>query len=335
MVTTVWILIFIASLLVLVKSADWLLESAERIGLAFGLSPFIVGVLIVGLGTTFPEIVSSFAALIKGVTTLIPANAVGSNITNILLIVGSSAVLGRRLTVTKNLIDLDLPLLAITTSIFVFVAWDGNIYLLESLILVLSYAVYFGYTILYKDDGDVEDYKDVGDILPSREDRREHIVKKGIFSDKYKNVDAKDFIFLFLGIVGLLVGAKYLIDSVIEISLIFNIIPGVIAISAVALGTSLPELLVSTRAAWKKKSEVALGNIFGANVFNVLVVVGLPGLFRTLEVDQQTISIGIPFLITATVLFIFSGISRRIHIWEGLLYIVLYLLFILKLFAVI
>src|SRR3989344_1847947 len=110
-----WIIIFIVSLGALVKGADWLIKSSEKIGLALGLSPFIVGVTIVGVGTSFPELISSFVATMKGVTDVVAANAVGSNIANILLIVGISAIVGRRLVVTKSLIDLDLPLLAIST----------------------------------------------------------------------------------------------------------------------------------------------------------------------------------------------------------------------------
>src|SRR3972149_4194084 len=108
-----WILVFIASMAALVKGADWFLKSAEKIGLAAGLSPFIIGVTIVGIGTSFPELISSLAATFKDATEIVAANVVGSNIANILLIVGFAAVLGRRLVVTKNLIDLDLPLLAI------------------------------------------------------------------------------------------------------------------------------------------------------------------------------------------------------------------------------
>ena len=110
-----WIIVFIISLAVLVKGADWLLGSAEKIGLAAGLSPVIVGVVIVGLGTSFPELISSLVAVFKGVTEIVAANAIGSNIANILLVVGISSVVGGRLAVTKNLIDLDLPLLAIST----------------------------------------------------------------------------------------------------------------------------------------------------------------------------------------------------------------------------
>ena len=111
-----------------------------------------------------------------------------------------------------------------------------------------------------------------------------------------------------------------------------NIATGVIAITAVAVGTSLPELLVSAKAALQEKSEIALGNIFGSNVFNVLVVIGLPGLFRVLPVDSQTFTIGVPTMALATLLFVISGISRRIHMWEGAFYLSVYVLFIAKLF---
>ena len=127
-------------------------------------------------------------------------------------------------------------------------------------------------------------------------------------------------------------GAKYLIDAVIHLSATLNIATGVIGITAVAVGTSLPELLVSIKAALQSKSEVALGNIFGSNVFNALVVIGLPGLFTTLPLDEQTFLIGVPTMALATLLFVISGISRRIHRWEGAFFIALYILFMGKLF---
>ena len=106
------------SLFILVKSADWLIASSEKIGLAVGLSPFIVGVTIVALGTSFPEVVASLAGVFQGVSQIVVANAIGSNIANILLVVGISAIVGKKLVVTKSLIDLDLPLLAIGTVLF-------------------------------------------------------------------------------------------------------------------------------------------------------------------------------------------------------------------------
>ncbi|MDQ5919771.1 MAG: cation:H+ antiporter, partial [Patescibacteria group bacterium] len=145
-----WILVFCVSLAVLVKGADWLIASAERIGLALGLSPFIIGITIVGVGTSFPELVSSLAAVWQGVPEVVAANAIGSNIANILLIVGISALVGKRLVVTKDLIDLDLPLLAISMVLVLGSVWDGVVTLGESLLLLLAYSIYLVYTVVHK-----------------------------------------------------------------------------------------------------------------------------------------------------------------------------------------
>ena len=284
------------------------MASAEKIGLRIGLSPFIVGVTIVAFGTSLPELISGFVAVANGVSEIVVANAVGSNIANILLVVGISAIVGKRLSVSKDLIDLDLPLIALSTAIFLLVAYDGSVTFFESMFLVITYVIYLGFSLIYKDD---EADKKV----------------------KRPKITPNDILMLVIGIIGLSVGARFMVDSIEALSLMLNIGAGIIAISAVAIGTSLPELIVSVKAALRKQSEVALGNIFGSNIFNVLAVVGLPGLFGTLTIDPQTIAIGLPVLLMATILFIISGISRRIHVQEGALFLMLYVIFITKLFG--
>jgi cation:H+ antiporter len=328
-----WIIIFLVSLVAMVKGADWMLAAAEKIGLALGLSSFIVGVVIVGLGTSFPEVISSFAAILQGAPEIVAANVIGSNIANILLVVGLSAVVGGRLAVTKNLIDLDLPLLAISSALFLEIVWDKQIVFAESVLLLVMFVIYLAYTIIHRDtageevDGD-EYEKEPEEHTPTRAERR------GLGEVKERpKVSMRDIVLLVIGLAGLVVGANYLIESVITLSEILNIAPGAISLAAVALGTSLPELLVSVRAAWQKKPEVALGNIFGSNVFNILLVAGLPGLFATLPVDEQTFTLGMPIMLIATVLFILSGISRRIHVYEGAMYVVIYVFFVGRLFG--
>lgn len=306
MIIFFWSIVFIVSLFVLLKSSDWLIDSSGKIGLKVGLSPFIIGVTIVAFGTSLPELVASFVAVSQGITDVVTGNAIGSNVANILLVVGVAAVIGKNLIVTKNLIDLDLPLLAISTGIFFMVAIDGKVVVIESFILLVTYAFYLLYTLKYKEENEAV----------------------------YEKVDitTSDIIKLFAGVVGLALGAKFLIDSIVNISDIFNIATGVIAVTAVAIGTSLPELIVSSKAVLQGKAEVALGNIFGSNIFNILVVVGLPGIFSTLSIDTMTFAIGLPILLMSTVLFVISGISKRIHAQEGWLYLILYIVFIAKLF---
>lgn len=307
-----WIIVFIISLVVLVKSCDWLLDNAEKIGWSLGMSPFLIGVTILAIGTSLPELVSGLFAVFNGVTEIVVANAVGSNVANILLVIGVTVVVARKLHVTKDLIDLDLPLVALSTALLYIVIQDAKVTLIEACILLFAYVSYLVFSFVTKEKEMLKEPEDV----------------------ESKTAGKKEYIFLTIGMIGLAISASYLIKSVIELSTLLNIAPSLISITAVAIGTSLPELLVSIKAALAGKSEAALGNIFGSNIFNVLGVVGIPGLFATLHVDSQTLSIGVPFVILATALFVISGISRKIHIQEGIFYLCLYLLFIGKLFNI-
>ena len=323
-----WILIFILSLALLVKSADWLVESSEKIAIFFKVSPFNIGVTIVAIGTSFPELVTAFASAFKGATEIVVATVIGSNVYNIFLVVGLAAILARRLMVKRSLIDLDLPLLAISTAIFILVALDGEIVWREGLLLLITFLIYLIYTIYERKEqkgpeGIVEVIPGDLEIIPPK--RRE------IEKEKVEKLNYKVFLFLILGVAGLVIGANYTIDSTLQLANILKLAPSVIALIGIAFGTSLPELLVSVRAAWKKKYEIALGNIFGSNVFNILIVIGLPAFVTTVKIDPITLTTGFPFLIAATLLFVISGISGRIHIWEGSLYVLAYIFFCLKL----
>jgi len=321
--------IFVVSLIALVKGADWLLDSAEKIGVHFGLPPFIVGVLITGIGTSLPEFASSIAAIADGAKDIVIANVVGSNIANILLVIGISAVAGRRLIISKNLIDLELPLLAISTVLFLGVASDQFVSHGEGLLLVVAYIIYLTYTLLSR--GPTESFiinkgKEIEAKLEKYQRRMLYIFIKPFFV-------FKDYIFLILGVILLTTGAEYMVKSVIGFSEYFHIAVGVVSITAIAIGTSLPELLVSLRAVRKKKYDVSVGNILGSNAFNTLMIAGIPGAAATLPIDEKTFMVGIPVMAAATLIFVISGISQRIHHWEGMLYIVLYIFFLTKLFV--
>jgi len=341
-----WILVFILSLALLVKSADWLIESSEKIAISLKISPFIIGVTIIAIGTSFPELASAITAVLKGAGEIVTANVIGANITNILLVTGLSAVFARTLIVRRSLIDLDAPLLATTTVLFIFIMWDRKIVFGEGILLLLAFVIYLLYTIFQRREvfitPELAEVLPGGakiQILPSRAERRRlHTLpppsRQGgplEIKEKPSKLNFKVFLFLILGMAGLVVGANYAIESIVKISGLLKISTALIAITVMSWGTTLPELLVSVRAALKKKYEICLGNIFGSNVFNVLVVVGIPALIKPLAVADLTFSIGLPFLVVATLFFIISGISRRIHIWEGAMYLLIYILFIVKL----
>jgi len=307
----IWGGVFVVSLVALVKGADWVLDGAKKIGLALGMSPFVIGVLILGFGTSAPELVSSIAGVLSGAPEIPVANAVGSNIANILLVVGFSAVIARgTYAATRNLIDLEIPLLILSTFFFFGVAYDGTVTFVEGVFLLVGFVIYLLYNLFHNGE------------------------KTSVaVSPEEKKVRLLDIVLLVIGFALLILGARYLVESVLALSSAVGISVGIITLLAVALGTSLPELIVSAKAALSGNAEVSLGNIFGSNVFNILLVVGVPALIKPLPIDAATLGIAIPAMIGATILFAISGLSQKIHVWEGAFYLLLYALFVVKIFG--
>ena len=327
-----WGLIFIVSMTVLVKGSDLFLRGAERIGVNFGFSPFLIGVLIVGVGTSLPELTSAIMGVIKGVPDIVVANAVGSNVANIFLVLGVIAIVGKKINTSNGLIKNDLLFFVLSTILFLIIVSDRVVYPQEALVLFLVYLVYMFYLIYNskKEAIDVVIKSEVAEI------KKMILGKSGRFYRFIYVIKSNiDYIFFVLGISMVLGGAKYLIDSVVMISKILNASPEVISITAISLGTSLPELFVSTRAVLTGKTELAIGNILGSNIFNILIVVGVPGLFAILPVDTKTATVGIFALILATVFLIFGFIKKSIGRTYGLILVSLYVLFILKLFNIV
>lgn len=301
--------ILVGGLVALVFAADYFTTASEKLGRLIGIPQFIIGVTVVSIGTSLPELVTSLISVFEDETAIVAGNAFGSNIANILLIGGVVAVISRIVSVDRDLINLDLPLLAIATTLAVFVALDGMINFIEALLLLAGFVVYLAYTL--KEQREPEP--------PVLE------IKKTESKLKLIVIVAVSAVFVYLG-------AKYTIDGIIRLGDLLSIQSSLFALTVVAFGTSLPEIVVSVRAALKKNFEIALGNIYGSSIFNGLFVIGLPALIKPLEVDAPTLTIAIPMLIAATILFIFSGISRKLHVWEGAFYILLYVFFVGKIF---
>lgn len=304
-----WLIIFILSLIVLVKAADYFLEFSEKIGIALKIPAFIVGIIIVSIGTSLPELISSLIAAWKNVTDIVPANVIGSNIFNILIVIGISAIAAKKIVLERDLINIDLPLLAsYTTLLLVTVLWDQKFTLADGLISSFAFLVYLHYA--YKDrEREIE-------ALDVKREKLRFIVLFGLVLSAF-------FIYL---------GAKYTIESTLKISELTGIGTSIISLIAIAAGTSVPELIVSVRAAMKGKFEISIGNVIGSSIFNSTFVMGASSFIKPLEVSSITLTIGIPFLVLATILMVISGISRRIHNWEGAIFVLIYIIFIAKSF---
>ncbi len=304
-----WFVVLAVSLFILIKSADYFTDYAEKIGLYFGLSPFIIGVTIVSIGTSLPELISSLIAILTGNSTIVIGDVIGSNVTNIFLVLGVAVVLTKNFIIDREISDIDLPLLISSSLLLSIFMWDKKIDFVESLILVAGLIVYLIYAVK-------ENYS------------------LNLVSSDIKNSKLSFFVWLglFLSAFFIYLGAKYTVESVIKLSALLGVGADIISASVVALGTSLPELIVTISSVRKKKYEVAIGNVLGSNIFNALGVVGISGLFGTLLISPNMIFLGIPFLLIATSLFFVMTFVKKVSRWEGLFLILFYVSFIVKLF---
>jgi len=312
-----WTLIFIASLFVLVKASDHFTDAAEKIGLYFGLPSFIVGVTIVAIGTSLPELITSIFAVLQNSSEIVVANVIGSNITNIFLIIGITALIAKNLETSYSLVHVDLPILVGSAFLLAIMVWDGNFTLGEAIISIIGMIIYLWYTIkIGKKHVAEETEKDIK--------KKNKIQKKSIKITPFLVLIASSF-FIFIG-------AKYTIDSVIQLSQLLNIGKEIITVTAVALGTSLPELTVSLIAAKKGNAEMAIGNILGSNIFNTFAVMGIPALIGDLTIPNNILTFSLPVMIIATLMYFFITQDRKISRWEGSILLLFYVVFIAKIF---
>ncbi|MBT4835631.1 calcium/sodium antiporter [Candidatus Woesearchaeota archaeon] len=312
---TIWIIIFIAGLYTLIKASDYFTDSAEKIGLHLKMPAFIVGVTIVAIGTSLPELISSLFAVMQNSSEIVVGNVIGSNIANIFLVLGVAAIMGKKLKVHYGLVHVDLPILFGATMLFTIAIWDQHFSTFEAILSLALLFVYMKYTIsTSKKDKEIK-----------KEIKKRKKIKK-------QKLDKKVWWTLILSTIFIFFGAKYTIDSVIQISEILNIATEIIAVSAIALGTSLPELFVSITAAKKGNPEMAIGNVLGSNIFNTLAVMGIPALFGKLIIPASMLTFALPVMIIATLTYYFTTQDREVTQWEGWMLVILYILFIGKLF---
>lgn len=309
-----WIGVFGISLFALIKFSDLFTDSAEKIGLMLGIPSFIVGVTIVSIGTSLPELVTSLIAVAENSSEIVPGNIIGSNIANICLILGVGAVLGKELKISFDIANIDLPILVGSAFLLSFLMWMGGISQAEAVVLIIGFFIYFFYTLSHE-------ARSNQDIAAEEE--------------KKPDFDPKPIIFVLIGAVGIFFGAKYTIESVEQLSAILKIGKEIIAVSAVALGTSLPELAVTLSAVKKKNHEMIIGNVLGSNIFNTFAVAGFPGIIKGLKVPNSLIEVSIPIFLIATIVFYVAAKDRKITRWEGWLFLLLYALSIGKTFGLV
>ena len=311
----------IAGLVLLVAGAEVLVRGAARLAAQFGIPPLIIGLTVVAFGTSAPETAVSVQSAFNGSGDLAIGNVIGSNIANVLLILGVTALVAPLL-VSRQLIRLDVPIMIGASLVTYALAWDGSLSRLDGALLFAGVLTYTAFL-----------------IISSRREKKNEAGDE--FEDEYGLHEApKPYAWainaglVIVGLVLLVGGANFLVEGAVTLARALGISELVIGLTVVAIGTSLPELATSILAAIKGERDIAVGNIVGSNIFNLLCVLGLASLVSpaAISVSPNALAFDFPVMIAVAVACLpifFAG--YRINRWEGLLFLAYYVAYTLYL----
>jgi len=297
----------IGGLILLYFGANWLVQGAITLSLHLGLSPLIVGLTVVALGTSLPEALVSVQAAIGHQGGIAIGNVVGSNILNIALILGLSAFFSP-LKVDSHLVKADIPLLAGATFMLVVLLEDFHISRMEGAFLLLCIVGYVAGNIMTVKRTSPEENKIEGVEVPE---------------DHHKNL-WRDISFLFIGLIALAFGSNFLVTGAVDLARIWGLSEALIGLTIVSIGTGTPEMATALMAAYRKRSDLAIGNAVGSNLFNIMFVLGIAALVAPLDgkgissIDLY-VMLGVTFLLLPTV---WTG--RILDRKEGFLFLAIY-----------
>lgn len=300
------IIALVSGFVLLIWSADEFTNNGAKIANIFKISPLIIGLLIFGFGTSAPEMLVSGLAAYEGHPELSIGNAFGSNIFNIALVLGITAII-LPIKVKQDILKKEWLYLMASTLVAGILIWDGHLGIADGLILLGLLAVFLIYTFVASKTGDHQEFDNLA--IEVKQDQAKKV-----------------WLMLTISFVVLLVSAKLVVWGGTELAALFGVSDLLIGLTVVALGTSLPELAVSISSALKKQHEMVVGNIIGSNLFNTVGVLAIPSLILPFDVPMEVINRDYPFMIGLTILlFVFSykfkkeGIISRL---EGVLLLV-------------
>ncbi len=312
---------FVAGLVILILGADLLVRGASRLAAAFGVSPLVIGLTIVAIGTASPEIAVSLQAAANGQGDLTLGNVLGSNIFNILFILGITAIVAP-IVIAEQLIRKDAPIMLGISLLTLVLALDGNLSIADGTILILLLIAYMVFALKQSRAESREVQKEYAEEYAPKETRT---VKNTI-------VNA---VFILIGLGLLVFGSNWLVESSVQIAKILGVSELIIGLTIVSVGTSLPEVAISVIAAIKGESDIAVGNAVGSNIFNLLGVLGLAALVSPsgIAVAQRVLQFDLSVMVfVALVTLPIFYIDNRISRLEGgllLSYYVTYVIFVI------
>ncbi len=303
-------LLFIISIVFLYKGSDILVEGTSKTALRLGVSSLIISLTIVAYGTSAPEFAASSLASYQSHSSLSLGNIIGSCLANLLLVLGISSFI-RPISVNLGIIRRELPILTLATVLLLLFSLTRNLDKSAGVIFLIAFVLYIVFFI--------------------QAARKERIEVRSIKMNDGKLL--KYIFFIIAGLVLVIVGAHFLVNSAVYFAELFGIPEFLIAISMVAVGTSLPELAVSATASIKGEADISLGNLLGSNVFNILLILGVCSLINPIFIDLKSLLSEIFLLAITLVLFPIFYTGRKISRPEGAFLILLYVIYIVVIFT--
>lgn len=314
------ILLILLGFVLLIKGADFLVEGSSRIAKKFHIPEIVIGLTIVSIGTSMPELFVSITSAIEGYPDMAVGNVIGSNICNLLLILGLATII-RSIRFKKETRIIEIPItLAVTILLFVLCNMGGNITRVEGIVMIFLFILFILYTIYMARKGEEFDQESTMLELQTQ-------VKKEL--PTWKCIGS-----ILIGIVALKIGGDLVVNNSIQIAQFFQISEKVISLTIIAIGTSLPELVTSVTAAIKGDSDIAIGNILGSNIFNILLILGASAVITpiqyALSYNNQIIVLIIGTILLA--LFPFIGKKNEMTRTNGIAYVIIYAIYMVGLF---
>ena len=306
------ILLIIIGFVLLIVGADLLVDGASGIAKKFHIPEIIIGLTIVSIGTSMPELFVSITSALEGHSDMAIGNVIGSNLSNLLLILGLSAMI-KPVVFQKETRLYEIPMcLASTLILMIFCNTNAKISRGESAVLLILFCMFILYT-----------------IFMAQKESQKNIVEIDVKEEK-KNSTFKDIIFIILGIIGLKIGGDLAVDNAVVVANYFNLSEKLISLTILAIGTSLPELVTSVTAAVKGNSDIAIGNIIGSNIFNILLIIGVSSMIHPITYNMSY-NFDISILVISTiVLAIFPCIppKDKMSRANGVVYVLMYLMYL-------
>ena len=306
------ILLLIVGFVFLIKGADLFVDGASSTAQNFKIPKIIIGLTIVAFGTSAPELAVSIKANLSGSSDMVLGNVVGSNIMNILLILGTSSLFAK-MAVKDSTVKKEIPFTILFSTLLMVLAFDNmfdnsitNVITRTDGIVILLFFVIFIYYL----------------VTVMKSDRNKEAGEKPKFNIVYS------ILFTIIGLVGIVVGSNFVVDNATEIAKALNVSEKMISLTIVAFGTSLPELVTSIQAARKGENDIAIGNIIGSNVFNIGMVIGLPAAFiGQVSVGSFNYIDMFTMIISATLLLVLTFKKRKLERNQGIVMLLIFAIY--------